>query len=148
MQVSTRGLAFIARWESFRPLPYHDQAGYQTIGYGHRIRTGEHFALPLTQEQSLELFHQDAAQAEACLNAAVETPLTQTQFDALVSLVYNIGTGAFEASTLLADINAGDMVKASAEFDRWNKIRQDGTVVSSPGLSARRAAEKLMFLEG
>ena len=69
-------------------------------------------------------------------------PLSQSQFDALVSLVFNIGGGAFRKSTLLQKLNAGDYAGASNEFMRW--IKAKGRVLG--GLVTRRAAERALFL--
>ena len=79
--------------------------------------------------------------AEAAINGRVTVPLTQPQFDALVSFVFNVGAGAFRKSTLLKKLNAGDYAEATAEFPRWVK----GGGKTLPGLVVRRAAEMLLF---
>ena len=79
-----------------------------------------------------------AAQA---VTALVRAPMTQCQFDALVSFVFNTGAQAFSCSTLLEKLNAGDMAGAAAEFPRWCFA----TGKRLPGLVARRAAEAALF---
>ena len=79
---------------------------------------------------------------EKTVNDLVKVPLTQNQFDALVSLTYNIGTGAFEKSTLLKKLNTGDYQGAADQFTVWNK--GGGKVLQ--GLVNRRAKEKEVFL--
>lgn len=76
------------------------------------------------------------------VNRVVNVPLTQNQFDALVSLAYNIGPHAFEASTLLKKLNVGDYYAAAEQFLRWDKSK--GQILK--GLVKRRAAEKKLFL--
>jgi lysozyme len=75
------------------------------------------------------------------VNNLVNVPLTQGQFDALVDFVYNLGVGNFESSTLLRDLNAGDMDAAANEFDKWDHV--SGQVVA--GLLRRREAETKEF---
>lgn len=72
----------------------------------------------------------------------VKVKLTQNQFDALVSFVYNVGVGAFRTSTLLRKLNNGDYVGAAAEFKRW----KFGGGKELPGLVRRRKAEEQLFL--
>jgi lysozyme len=80
---------------------------------------------------------------EPPVNAAVKVPITQPQFDALISFVYNVGTGAFLKSTLLSKLNAGDYAGAAAEFPKWNKSAGHVEL----GLIIRRALEKSWFSE-
>ena len=83
----------------------------------------------------------DLKKFESAVNSAVTVPINQNQFDALVSLTYNIGTGAFKESTLLKKLNAGDCRGASAQFVVWNK--GGGKVMQ--GLVNRRAVERELF---
>jgi GH24 family phage-related lysozyme (muramidase) len=76
------------------------------------------------------------------VNELVKVPMTQGQFDALVSLVFNIGRAQFATSTLLRLLNVGDKAGAAAQFPRWNK--QGGVVLA--GLTARRELERQRFL--
>jgi lysozyme len=146
MSLSAAGLAFIAAHEGFRASVYRDQAGYATIGYGHRLANGESYPNGVTEEEARRLLALDAAHAEAAVRAEVLLALTQVQFDALVSFAFNVGAGAFAGSTLLRKLNAGDVAGAADEFARWNKITVDGVLVAAPGLSRRRADERALFI--
>jgi GH24 family phage-related lysozyme (muramidase) len=84
----------------------------------------------------------DLQKFEKCINDNVKKPLTQNEFDALVSFVFNVGTGAFEKSSMLKLLNSGHMPLAAGQFDRW--IYAKGKVLN--GLKKRRAAEKALFL--
>ncbi|WP_312069487.1 lysozyme, partial [Acinetobacter sp.] len=79
----------------------------------------------------------------ASVNNLVKVPLSQNQFDALVSLTYNIGSTAFKNSTLLKKLNAKDYAGAADQFLRWNK--GGGKVLK--GLVRRREAERALFLK-
>ena len=83
----------------------------------------------------------DLKKFESAVNSAVTVSINQNQFDALVSLAYNIGTGAFKESTLLQKLNESDYKSASAQFVVWNK--GGGKVIQ--GLMNRRAVERKLF---
>lgn len=142
MQLSSAGLNLIKQWEAFVPTPYNDGYGNRTIGYGHVIRPGERFDR-LTEGQALQILAQDAAIAEDAVNRLVAVPLTQSQFDALVSLVFNWGEGNFAASSHLRRLNAGDYAGTAQRIGE-HPVTSDG--VYSRGLANRRAAEKALFL--
>ena len=157
MKLSKAGLEFIAGREGLRLEPYNDGAvsdkypkGHASIGYGHLIHKGQ-----VTQQdrvawahmnraRALDLLRMDAAVAEAAVNREVHVALSQAQFDALVSLAFNIGTGAFKGSTLVRVLNQGNYREAADQFLRWDRA---GMKVL-PGLTHRRQAEREMFLEG
>jgi len=139
MQISLAGLNLIQRAEGLALKPYKDAAGFWTIGYGHKMEAGEWWD-DITSQQAIELLARDVEGAEDAVNSLVTVPLTQGQFDALVSFTYNLGAGAFKRSTLLAKVNAGD-VTAVAEFGRW--VNAGGKPLA--GLIARRADESRMF---
>ncbi len=140
--VSDAGLALIKQFEGFSAKAYICPAGYPTIGYGHMIKAGESFpAEGISGQQAENLLKTDVKIAEINVNQLVIVPLAQCQFDALVSLVYNIGGHAFEKSTLLSFLNAGEYEKAAREFGRW--IYSNGRQLE--GLIRRRAAETLLF---
>ena len=143
MRTSMQGITAISDHEGFRDRPYKDVAGFWTIGYGHKLKSGEWWDR-ITPEFARELLVQDVGIAEDAVNAYVTVPLSQPQFDALVSLAYNIGVGAFKRSTLLQKLNAGDYDGALAQFALWR--RAGGQVVQ--GLVNRRAAEAQMFASG
>lgn len=111
-----------------------------TIGWGHThgVREGDTCAVA----QAMEWLEEDLADTAAAVNRLVTAPLTQCQFDALMSLVYNIGEGNFATSTLLRLLNAEDYTGAADQFLRWN--HQHGVVLA--GLTARRAHERERFL--
>jgi len=142
MHLSAAGLEFIKGWEKFVPTPYDDGYGYLTIGYGHRIRSGETFTR-LTLEEALALLAQDVSWAVAAVNNNVRVPLTQSMFDALVSLVFNWGEPNFKRSSLLQKLNAGDYYGAAQRLSE-HPITSGGVV--SNGLIRRRREESEMFL--
>ena len=141
--ISARGIAFIKEHEGRRLTAYRDSAGLPTIGYGHLIVAGDGLSInsTITEAQAEALLRADLATAINAVRSRVTAPLTQNQFDALVSLVFNIGAGAFRDSTLLRKLNQRDYNGARAEFARWN--RAGGRVVQ--GLVNRRAAEEALF---
>lgn len=139
MKLSQRGLDAIKAHEGLRLRAYDDGAGVLTIGYGHTaaVRAGDQ----ITAEQAEQFLREDVEWAEACVRDAVHVSISQAQFDALTSLVFNIGAGAFRKSTLLQKLNAGDYSGAAQEFVRWNQA--GGRVM--PGLTKRRLAERDLF---
>jgi lysozyme len=147
MSLSAAGLDFIAAHEGFRAAEYRDAAGLETIGYGHRLLAGETFPRGVTEADARRLLAADVALAEAAVRAHVAVPLTQAQFDALVSFVFNIGAGAFGGSTLLKKLNDGQSEAAADEFLRWDKVTASGMLMVDPGLAERRRAERTLFLE-
>jgi lysozyme len=145
--LSVEGLNAIKKHEGLVLSVYRDQAGLPTIGYGHLIKPGESFG-PITEAEASALLMRDVQVAIDAVNGVVTVPLSQSEFDALVSLAYNIGGGAFASSTLVRKLNAGDRAGATAEFVRWNKVRQGGALVDSAGLTNRRLAEARIFSGG
>ncbi len=143
MRTSAAGRALIKQFEGEKLTAYICPAGMLTIGVGH---TGKDVKLgmTITPEESDKLLQSDLQSSESAVNRMVRVALTQNQFDALVSFVFNVGPGAFRSSTLLRLLNAGDYFGAADEFPRWNK--GGGKVL--PGLTKRRAAERAMFLRG
>lgn len=139
----SNGLALTENFEGDVLHAYRDQVGVWTIGYGH---TGPDVVpgLTITPAQAQALLAQDIAAAAACVNNSVTVPLAQNEFDALVDFVFNLGTGAFESSTLLRDLNAGDFSAAAGQFDLWDHA--GGAVVA--GLLRRRQAETALFETG
>ncbi len=145
LNLSKKGLSMIASFESFEPKAYYCPAGVLTIGYGHTGTNAQGEELQegdtVTQEQAMRLLHEDVLWAENAVNKQKLT-LSQNQFDALVSFVFNVGASAFSHSTLLKKLKNGDHEKAAYEFLRWNKA--GGKVLR--GLTARREAERDLFL--
>jgi lysozyme len=148
MKVSQRGLDLLKSFEGLRLQAYDDGTGTWTIGYGltfypdsgSKVIDGD----VISQLEAETYFAAAVGDFAADVGRLVHVSLSQQQFDALVSLAYNIGTGALEKSTLLQKLNAGDYYGAADEFPKWNKA---GGVTLS-GLVKRRAAERTLFLEG
>lgn len=145
LSISKEGLAMIASFESFAPKAYYCPAGVLTIGYGHTGTNAKGQELQeddtVTQEQAMRLLNEDVLWAENAINKQ-QLDLTQNQFDALVSFVFNVGANAFSHSTLLKKLKSRDFDAAADEFLRWNKA--GGKVLR--GLTTRREAERELFL--
>lgn len=139
MKTSSIALERLKRFEGFSHKAYPDTGGVWTIGYGYT--RGVKPGMFVTKERALELFLKNVAVFEECINNAVLVELTQNQFDALVSLTYNIGVQAFKTSTLLKILNTGDYKSVPAQIKRWNK--DNGKVIA--GLVSRRAEEAKLF---
>lgn len=146
-KASARGVEAVMQWEQFRAEPYQDQAGHWTIGYGHKILPGESFSW-ITEAEAENILRNDLAIAERAIHDLVRVPISQTQFDALVSFVFNVGRAAFAESTLLRKLNAGDHDGAAAEFERWRFVTVNGEKVASNGLLRRREHERALFVSG
>ena len=143
MNISQKGLDLIKTFEGCELVAYKDIAGVWTIGYGH---TGADVTpgLKISQGQADVLLRQDVEKFARGVTSAVEVPINQNQFDALVSFAYNVGLGALSSSTLLKLLNEKtDKTIVAAEFLRWCKA--DGQTVE--GLLRRRKAEQALFLE-
>ena len=138
--LTPQGLALIKRFEGLMLEPYKDVGGKLTIGYGHLIRPGEFFT-QLSEKEAEALLLKDVAVAEAVVKRNVKVRINAQQYSALVSLVYNVGQGHFEDSTLLELLNKGDYNSASKQFMRW--VHVDGDRIK--GLVTRRIAEKELF---
>ena len=142
MHYSDAGLALTEASEELRLVAYRDAVGRLTIGWGH---TGPdvHVGLVITHERAVELLRADTSWAEHVVNAAVNVPITQHQFDSMVDFVFNEGSGNFLKSTLLRELNAGNRAAAAAQFADW--VSAGGKRLG--GLVRRRAAEEAEFLE-
>ena len=142
---SPTGRAAIAAREGNILTAYKDSAGVLTIGVGHTSAAGPPLVaagMTITAAEADEILSRDLGNVEIALGSAVTVPLSQDEFDALVSLTFNIGTIAFKNSTLLKKLNAGDRVGAADQFLVWNKA--GGKVLQ--GLVNRRQAERAQFL--
>ena len=140
MKTGSNGISLIKQFEGCRLNAYPDPAtggAPWTIGYGHTgndVRPG----MVWTQVQADSALISDLAQCERAISRLVKVTLTQNQFDAIVSFVFNVGSGNLQSSTLLRKLNSGDYRGAAEEFPRWNKAA--GKVMA--GLTKRRAAER------
>lgn len=141
MSNRTDAKALVKRFEGFSLTRYVDESGLDHIGYGHLIKPGEDWQ-SITTGQAEWLLEADMAWARDCVSRAVKLPLSSNQRAALVSFVFNVGCTAFEGSTLLRLLNAGDTAGAADEFLKWNKVQ--GEV--SQGLVDRRFIERDVFL--
>ena len=140
MTYSKEGLALTERFEGCKLEAYQDQVGVWTIGYGHT--RGVHAGMTCTMEQAAQWLAEDTMEAQDAVNRFVSVDLTQHEFDALVDFVFNLGAGAFQRSTMLRLLNAGNHAGAADQFQLWD--RAGGQVVA--GLLRRRLAEKQEFL--
>lgn len=143
MRISQAGLDAIKKHEGLRLNAYPDPASGGdpwTIGYGHTrgVEPGQ----TITKAQAEQFLREDLAWVETCIERNVVAPLTQGQYDALCSLIFNIGQAAFTKSTLMRLLNQRDYAGASAQFERWNIAAGQVHL----GLTNRRAAERAMFL--
>ena len=146
MKISQRGLELIKEFEGFSANAYICPAKKITIGYGNtfyadgtKVKLGDQ----ISKTDALKLLEVIANRDFADkIFPYIKVKVSQNQFDAMVSLAYNIGVGNFSKSTLLKKVNAGDFVGASNEFLRWNKAGGKELL----GLTKRREREKQLFL--
>ena len=146
MTTSEAGKRFLKNNEGFRDKAYQCSANKWTIGYGTTIMTfddgkslGVTPEIQITQEMADQFFNNDLKKFEGYVNTLVRVPLTQTQFDALVSFIYNIGVNGFKKSILLQKLNKSDYAGATKGFDGWH-IPKD--------IIPRRNKEKNLFATG
>ena len=137
--ITQEGLDLIKRFEGFSPTIYICPAGYPTIGYGHVVRNEEkeRFHAGIDQEQGEDLLRRDAQVAEHAVLRLITVPLTDGQFDALVSFTFNLGSGALQRSTLRRKVNREEHEDVPAQFKRWVWAGSKRL----KGLVRRRAAE-------
>ena len=141
MKPSEACIEFIKGFEGFRPTAYRCSAGVLTIGYGTTefVEIGD----TVTEEEACDLLRKDVQEAADAIDGLVDVELSQSQYDALTSWIYNCGRSAFQNSTLLKLLNSGHSPESvAAQLLRWDK--SNGVVVS--GLTRRRKAEYDMFL--
>lgn len=147
MQTSKAGLQYIESFESKENKAYYDHIGVLTCGIGctNAVMPADHKITPDTVWTDDECYYwlSYALQktVEAPINRLVKVELTQNQFDAVASLVYNIGEGNFAKSTLLKYLNAGRFDLAQREFLKWNRAGGQ----PARGLTRRRLGEAVMF---
>ena len=146
MKVSPQGLDLIRHFEGLFLHAYLCPARVWTIGYGHTGLTHKDGTVKqgreVTEQEALKLLAHDMGKFEKRVHDLVTVPLTQHEFDALVSIDFN--TGALHRSTLLKKLNQGDKPGAEREFAKWN--RGGGRVLA--GLVRRRKAERFLFGTG
>ena len=140
--ISNAGLEALKREEGKRLTSYKDSRGVWTIGYG---STGPHVGpgQRITDKEAEDLLKQDLTRFEYAVNKNVKVPVTQNQYDAMVSLSYNIGDGGFAKSDVVKKLNSFDYEGAAASFRNWSKAGNNSTV-----LAARREREIGTFMNG
>lgn len=144
MKTSQAGVDLIKQFEGQRLTAYKCPAGIWTIGYGHTSAAGAPDVQPgmtITYQEANAILVRDLGKYEDAVDRLVKVPLTQNQFDALVSFTYNVGEGALAKSTLLKKLNAGQYDAVPAELMKWTK----GGGKELPGLVRRRRAECAMW---
>ena len=129
----------IKHFESCKLTAYQDSVGVWTIGWGHTagVKKGDNW----TQDEADDILLNDLEKFEGYVNQYVQVPLTQNQFDALVSWTFNVGPGNLKSSTMLTKLNEKSYDEVPSQMKRWNKA--GGKVL--PGLERRRNAEAAMF---
>ncbi|MGN0019079.1 MAG: lysozyme [Candidatus Gastranaerophilaceae bacterium] len=141
-KVSENGLNLLKQFDHVHLTSYKDTGKYYSIGYGHNgpdVKPGD----TCTLEEAEATLRKDMEKFTNNIAKQVKVPLTQNQLDALAVFAHNVGNGAFNKSTLLKKLNAGDYVGAANELDKW--VHADGKVLK--GLVKRRNAEKQLFLK-
>ena len=139
MKISQEGISLIKKFEGCEYNAYKCAADVLTIGYGHTkdVKEGD----LVTQQEAENLLTKDLEEFEGYVLDAVEMPMSQHQFDAMVSWTFNLGPSNLKASTMLKVLNNGAYEDVPAQIKRWNKA--NGKVLE--GLIRRREAEALLF---
>jgi len=157
MKTSNDGLYAIARSEGIVPAPYLDSVGVWTYGIGHAETSGlepnprnmpKGMPTDVNKEiaRAFSLFREKIKAYEAAVNRAINVPLSQHEFDALVSFHFN--TGAIGNASATKSINNGDKIDGAKRLALFNKGRVNGKLQVLPGLVSRRKEEQDMFLNG
>ncbi len=141
--ITQRGLDFIKQFEAFSEYSYICPAGKKTIGYGHVVLDSEQIDEPLSEEDGTLILAKDVGKAERAVLRNISVPLSDNQFDALVSFTFNCGAGALQRSTLRMLVNRQEYEDAAEEFPKW--CRANGKIIH--GLLRRRLDEREMFIE-
>ena len=149
MKVTDKCIEVIKGFEGCVLHTYKDQAGIPTIGYGTVLfpdGTKPVMGQVISKEKAEDLLRWEVSLKAHAVDKYVTAKLSQSQYDSLVSLVYNIGEGGFRSSTLLKRINAcpaDDSIRSA--FLMWDKIHKDGQVVADAGLKSRRSKEADLY---
>lgn len=142
--ISDIGLRLIKAYEGYRAEPRTLASGNRVIGFGHAVNSDDMTAL--SEEDAETALKADLAPIEDLINTHVHASMTQSQFDALCSLAFSIGTDAFMSSNILHSMNKGQVIEAANGFDLWRKGNIDGQIYVVDALVRRRTAEKALFL--
>lgn len=142
--VSQAGVDLVASFEGFRSAPYRDAVGVWTIGYGHTAGVGPNTP-PWTQAQAKQALRSELDGRYADAVRALHLPLTQNQFDALTSFVYNVGPGYLGKGHTIGDaLRARQWAKAADALLLYDVAGGQHLA----GLTRRRQAERALFLKG
>ena len=160
MKISKQGLDLIKEVEGKRNTAYNDSGGASTIGIGHLLTKSERvsgkivikygnphtnetisYANGISDKHVYALFQYDLIPVESIISLGVKVPLTQYQYDALCSFIFNIGINAFASSTLVKVLNSGDYDGVPKQMRRW--VYDNGKVID--GLKNRREKEIIMW---
>ena len=142
MKTSAAGKLAIEAREGVRLKAYVDSVGVLTIGCGHTSAAGPPHVVPglvITHAECDAILARDLAAVEAMVNRVITAPMKQNEFDAFVSIAYNIGNNAFEHSSIVKAFNSGDHKGTSAAIMKWQK---------PPEIIGRRTSEQRQFLKG
>lgn len=147
MRVDEVGFNFIKVMQRYSATPYKDAHDTWTIGYGHTVGVNASHSI-VTRDQADALLREDIEETEEIVRNLVRVPLTQNEFNALVSFAFNFGAEPFKGTTLVKKLNEGDKRGASKEFERWVHLKnpEDGHLQRSSALTERRLNEKHLFL--
>ena len=142
MTISDDGLDVLTEREGCKLTAYKDSVGVWTIGVGHTSAAGPPkvvSGMTITEKQAAEILDQDLDQFEDCVNKSIHKPMTQFQFDAFVSICFNIGPSGFAGSTFVKKFNEGDLEGCYAAIGMWDK---------PPEIVPRRNGERVQFAGG
>lgn len=143
--ISANGLALIQELEGFQAEPKQLPTGGWIVGYSHVRATEPGEAV--NENEARDLLVRDLEPVETVVNSLVTQPLTQSQFDALVSFAFSVGADTFAKSQVLRRVNSGDCVSAACAMDAWRKSDVGGELVIVDSLVRRRTVEKALFLK-
>ena len=146
-QINPHGLEKLKQWEGLKTKAYKDAGGVWTIGYGHTAMAGEpkpRAGMVITPAEAESILLKDLVQYEAAIENNVKVKLTDNQFAALVSFVYNIPLASFKKSKLLKKLNAGNYDAVPTELMKWVNVNHK----KNQGLVNRRQAEGYLWMEG
>jgi lysozyme len=146
MRTSDKGVELIQSFEGFRARASRLPDGKWLVGYGHTETARAGLTVSAFDAELILRFH-DLKRIENHLAQQVFTPLSQNEFDALVSFAFNIGLKAFDSSDVLAHLNSGDRILAAEAMSSWRRGRVDGQIRVIDGLVRRRAVEVATFLD-
>jgi len=141
--ITDNGLKLIKDFEGFSSKIYKDSAGFPTVGHGHLILPHEKhlFQNGINMLQAEALLKADLQVAERAVSRLIKIPLSDNQFDSLVSFTFNLGSATLQRSTLRAKVNRAEHDSVPTEFMRW--VYAGGKII--PGLIRRRRAEASLY---